>query len=75
MPKKDIHPKYYKQVEVLDVSCGKTILINAAVKGPIKVESSSASHPAYNKGKVVEKKAKGRLQAIQEKMERMKNSK
>jgi len=72
MAKKGIHPKIYKDVEVVCICGAKTILASSTVPGPIKVESCKACYPAYNPDKKVEVVVKGRRQKYLEKLEKMK---
>ncbi len=73
--KKDIHPKIYKDVELICICGAKHILGSSTVPGPIKVESCKDCHPAYNPDKKVEVVVKGRRQKYLEKLERMKQLK
>ena len=68
--KKKKHPTYYKNVKVIDIN-GYEFEVSATVPGPIRVESSHMSHPAYNPDKKVEKVAKGRVEQYNERMKRM----
>jgi large subunit ribosomal protein L31 len=68
--KKDLHTKYYTEVEV-SCMCGATFVINAAVPGPVKVETCSQCHPAFNKNKEVKKVVKGRMEKYLEKQKRI----
>lgn len=69
MAKKDLHPSI-KEVEVIDIH-GHEFKIFTTIDGPIRVESSHLSHPAYNPDKAQEKVSVGRSQLIAEKMKRM----
>ena len=69
MPKKGIHPTYYTDVDVTCI-CGATSKINAAVPGPIKVETCPQCHPVYT-GKKETKVVKGRMEKFLEKQKRM----
>ena len=69
MAKKWIHPKYYQGVEVVDID-GNTFTVNAAVPGPIKVESSYLTHPVYTWVKQ-EVRRTGMVEKYQAKLERM----
>lgn len=46
--KKDIHPKYYKEV-VVNCLCGNSFTVSTTVAGPIKIESCPKCHATYNK--------------------------
>lgn len=70
MPKKGIHPNYHTDVAV-NCICGNTFTISSTDKGPIKVESCPACHPAYNKGLVVKQVSKGRMEKYAEKMKKI----
>ena len=70
--KKDIHPKIYKDVELVCICGAKHILGSSTVPWPIKVESCKNCHPAYNPDKKVEVIVKGRRQKYLEKLEKMK---
>lgn len=61
---------YHYDVQVTDLD-GNTFTINSTVPGPIKVETCHLSHPAYNPDKVIERKAKGRMEKFLEKQKRM----
>ncbi len=61
---------YYQKVEVTDID-GNSFLINSTIEGPLRVETSFMSHPAYNPDRVVERKAKGRMEKFLEKQKRM----
>lgn len=65
---------YFYDVEVTDLD-GNTFTINSTVPGPIRVEISHMSHPAYNPDKIVERKAKGRMEKFLEKQKKMENMK
>lgn len=68
--KKDIHSKYFNDVEV-NCICGASFTINTTVPGPIKVETCYKCHPAYNKDKVIKKVAKGRMEKFLEKQKKI----
>lgn len=70
MPKQGIHPQYSTDVTV-NCICGNTFTIASTLKGPIKVESCPACHPAYNKGLVVKQVTKGRMEKYLEKQKRI----
>lgn len=70
MPKNGIHPQYHNEVEV-NCICGNSFKIASTLKGPIKVESCPACHPAYNKGLVVKQVTKGRMEKYLEKQKRI----
>lgn len=61
---------YYQQVEVVDID-GNTFFINSTLEGPLKVEVCHLSHPAYNPTRVVERKAKGRMEKFLEKQKKV----
>jgi ribosomal protein L31 len=65
------HPTYYENVKVIDINGYEFTIGGATVPGPIKVETSAASHPAYNPDKKVKQVSKGRIDKFQEKMKRM----
>lgn len=65
-----IHPTYNKGVQVQCI-CGNQFEINTTTKGPIKIESCPACHPAYNKGIVQTKVIKGRMEKFLEKQNKM----
>jgi large subunit ribosomal protein L31 len=69
MAKDGIHPTYNREVEVACI-CGHNYKINAAVKGPIKIESCPNCHPLYT-GKTETKVVKGRMEKFLEKQKRM----
>ena len=74
--KKDIHPTYNKDVTVTCI-CGNTFTVNAAVAGPIKIESCPACHTVYT-GKKEKLVMRGRLEQFEEKrkkIEALKNNK
>ncbi|PIP56623.1 50S ribosomal protein L31 [candidate division WWE3 bacterium CG22_combo_CG10-13_8_21_14_all_39_12] len=43
---KDIHPKYFNNVEIL-CSCGATRVLGSTLEGPLKVEICGSCHPFY----------------------------
>ena len=51
--------------------CGATFKINTTVPGPLKVETCSQCHPAFNKDKVIKKVVKGRMEKFLEKEKKM----
>lgn len=65
--KKNIHPAYKKGIKV-KCMCGQEFITNDTVDQLPVLENCSNCHPAYNKGAKVEKAARGRLQAYQERM-------
>ncbi|MFA7285096.1 MAG: 50S ribosomal protein L31 [Candidatus Absconditabacterales bacterium] len=65
--KKGIHPAYRKAVKV-KCMCGHEFTINDTLDQWPTVEVCSNCHPAYNDGMKVEKAARGRLQAYQERL-------
>jgi ribosomal protein L31 len=65
------HPTYYENVKVVDINGYEFTIGGSTVPGPIKVETSSMSHPAYNPDKEVKQVSKGRLDKFAEKMKRM----
>lgn len=69
--KKGIQPTYYENVKVVDINGYEFTIGGATVPGPIKVETSALSHPAYNPDKEVKQVSKGRLDKFAEKMKRM----
>ncbi len=69
MPKANIHPTYHRGVQVQCI-CGNTHEINAAIAGPIKVESCPKCHPLYT-GKKETKIVKGRMEKFLEKQKRI----
>ncbi len=70
MAKKGIHGDYYNDVKVQCI-CGAEFTVNTTVPGPIKVETCYKCHPVFNKGKVIEKVAKGHMEKFLEKQKRM----
>jgi large subunit ribosomal protein L31 len=68
--KKNIHAKYYNDVVVTCI-CGASFTVNAAVAGPIKVETCFQCHPAFNKNKEVKKVVKGMMEKYLEKQKRI----
>ncbi len=70
MPKKGIHPQYHENVEV-NCICDNTFTVSSTEKGPIKVESCPACHPAYNQGLVVKQVSKGRMEKYAERMKKI----
>ncbi|MBP6911059.1 50S ribosomal protein L31 [Patescibacteria group bacterium] len=70
MPKSGTHPQYNKDVTV-NCICGNSFTISTTLKGPIKVETCPACHPAYNKGLVVKQVSKGRMEKYAEKMKKI----
>jgi len=68
--KKDIHGKYFKDVEVTCI-CGAKFTINTTIPWPIKVETCYQCHPVYNKDKVVKKVIKGRMEKFLEKQKKI----
>jgi large subunit ribosomal protein L31 len=62
-------PTYYQDVQVQCI-CGNSFSVNAAVEGPIKIESCPACHPVYT-GKKESKVVKGRMEKFLEKQKRM----
>jgi ribosomal protein L31 len=71
MPKKDIHPQYYRDVKVVDID-GNEFTVNSTVVGPIKVEVSYKNHPAYNKDLKIERVVRGRTELYEKKLEKIK---
>lgn len=69
MPKDWIHPAYTDDVEVTCL-CGASFTVNAAIKGPIKLETCPNCHPVYT-GKKETKVIKGRMEKFLEKQKRM----
>lgn len=69
MAKDNIHPTYHRGVQVVCI-CGKTHDINAAIAGPIKIESCPNCHPLYT-GKKETKIVKGRMEKFLEKQKRI----
>ena len=67
--KKWIHWNYYKDVQVTCI-CGASFTINAAVPGPIKVETCYQCHPAFNKDKFVKKIVKWRMEKFLERQKK-----
>lgn len=67
--KKDIHATYYKDVDVSCI-CGATLKVNAAVAGPIRVESCPNCNPTYT-GKEQKLVMRGRLEQFEEKRKKM----
>jgi large subunit ribosomal protein L31 len=65
--KKEIHPTYNHNVKV-KCMCGKEYTINSTANAWPTLEMCSNCHPVYNSGAKIEKAARGRLQAYQEKM-------
>ncbi len=72
--KKWIHPNYYQEVTVVDIN-GHEFTLNAAVPGPIRVETTHLSHPAYNPDKKIEKVSKWRAEQYQERLKKMEQMK
>ncbi len=72
MAKKDIHPKLYKDVEVVCICWAKHIIWSSTVPWPIKVESCPTCHPTYNPEKKVEIVVKWQRQKYLERLEKMK---
>ena len=70
MPKSGIHPQYQTDT-VVNCICGNEFKIASTQKGPIKVESCPACHPAYNKGLVVKQVSKGRMEKFMEKQKKI----
>lgn len=70
MAKKDIHAKYYQDVKVQCI-CGAEFTVNTTIPWPIKVETCYKCHPVFNKGKVIEKVAKGHMEKFLEKQKKM----
>jgi len=68
--KKDIHGKYFKDVETICI-CGAKFTINTTVAWPIKVETCYQCHPIYNKDKVIKKVIKGRMEKFLEKQKKI----
>ncbi len=68
--KKWIHGKYFKDVEV-NCICDAKFTINATVPGPLKVETCSKCHPAFNKDKIIKKVIKGRMEKFLEKQKKI----
>ena len=68
------HWSYYTGVNV-ECICGNKFTINTTIQWPIKVESCPACHQAYNKGKIVKKIAKWRMEKFLEKQKRMEQTK
>lgn len=69
MPKKEIHPVYHKDVQVQCI-CGNSFTVNAAVEGPMKVETCPSCHPIYTWKKET-KISKGRMEKFMEKQKKM----
>ena len=67
--KTGIHPVMYT-VTVTDLPTGKTFETTSTIKANYSVEVSKFSHNSYTKTVVV-KEAKGHLQAMQAKMQKM----
>lgn len=65
-----IHPSYKKWVKV-KCMCGKEYAINSTSDHRNTMEFCSHCHPAYNSGAKIEKAARGRLQAYQERMSKI----
>lgn len=65
--KKQIHPKYYKKIKV-KCMCWKEFETNSTWENWPTLEYCSNCHPTYNSGAKIEKAARGRLQAYQERM-------
>jgi large subunit ribosomal protein L31 len=72
--KKEIHPKYFKDV-VVNCICGNSFTIASTIPGPIKVESCPACHPVYNKWLQVKQVSKGRMEKYAEKMKKIASAK
>ncbi len=70
MPKAGIHPQNHTET-VVNCICGNTFSISSTEKGPLKVESCPACHPAYNKGLVIKQVTKGRMEKYLEKQKRI----
>ncbi len=72
MPKKDIHPKYYKDAKV-KCACGNTFTVGST-KPEIETEICSSCHPFYTgKEKILE--TAGQVQKFRKKMEKSKKFK
>ena len=67
--KKGIHPTYYENVEVICI-CGNKFTVNAAVPGPIKIESCPACHPVYTWERTTTV-VKGRMEKFLEKQKKI----
>lgn len=65
--KKKIHPQYNKKIKV-KCMCGKEYEVNTTSDSWPTLEVCSNCHPVYNHGMKIEKAARGRLQAYQERM-------
>jgi len=65
--KKDIHPKYYKDAEII-CACGNRLKIGSAAPS-MKIEICSSCHPIFTgKAKLIDKA--GRVDRFKEKMAR-----
>lgn len=69
--KKNIHPTSYHNVQVKCI-CGAEYDISSTNTDRPTLDVCSNCHPAYNDGVKVEKAARGRLQAYQERMAKIK---
>ncbi len=58
---------YNKKIKV-KCMCGAEYEVNSTAQGRPTLEVCSRCHPAYNSGMKIEKAARGRLQAYQERM-------
>lgn len=65
--KKDIHPASHADVKVKCI-CGAEYEVTSTNANRPTLDVCSNCHPAYNDGAKVEKAARGRLQAYQERM-------
>lgn len=65
--KKQIHPKYHKGIKV-KCMCGKEFETSSTADRRPTLEFCSNCHPTYNSWMKIEKAARGRLQAYQERM-------
>ncbi len=68
--KKGVHPQYHKDVAVQCI-CWAEFTVNSTMAGPIKVETCYQCHPVFNKDRVVEKVAKGRMEKFLEKQKKI----
>lgn len=71
--KKDIHPAYHTGTKVVCI-CWVEHTVNAAIPGPIKVESCPKCHPTYT-GKEQKVVVKWRMEKFLEKQKRMEAAK
>ncbi len=67
--KKDLHPKYFKDISVQCI-CWNEFKINAAVEWPLKLDSCPKCNQTYT-GKLETKVIKGRMEKYLEKQKKI----